>query len=150
MLFVLSGLLAALCYSSDSIFGKIALEGLPLNIYFIIVSFIYTIIGIILLLFNYNEFIIHIKKESENNYYYLKYAIIAVLIGTILGDYLMFYTIDKSKKINIPIAISLIHLAPIFSIFLVYFFFKLKLNYTALFGIIIVFIGTLITINNID
>lgn len=150
MLFVLSGLLAALCYSTDSIFGKIALDGLPLNVYFIILSFIYTIIGIILLFFNYNEFIIHIKKESENNYYYLKYAIIAVLIGTILGDYLMFYTIDKSKKINIPIAISLIHLAPIFSIFLVYFFFKLKLNYTALFGIIIVFIGTLITINNID
>jgi drug/metabolite transporter (DMT)-like permease len=150
MLFVLSGLLAALCYSTDSIFGKIALDGLPLNVYFIIVSFIYTIIGIILLLFNYKEFINHIKKESENNYHYLKYAIIAVLIGTILGDYLMFYTIDKSKKINIPIAISLIHLAPIFSIFLVYFYFKLRLNYKALFGIIIVFIGTIITINNIE
>ena len=150
MLFVLSGLLAALCYSTDSIFGKIALDGLPLNVYFIIVSFIYTIIGIILLLFNHKEFINHIKKESENNYHYLKYAIIAVLIGTILGDYLMFYTINKSKKINIPIAISLIHLAPIFSIFLVYFYFKLRLNYKALFGIIIVFIGTIITINNIE
>ena len=150
MLFILSGLLAALCYSSDSIFGKIALEGLPINIFFIIVAFVYTIIGIILLLFNYNNFIIHIKKESENNYYYLKYAIIAVLIGTILGDYLMFYTINKSKKINLPIAITLIHLAPIFSVFLVYLYFKQKLNYKALTGIIIVFIGTLITINNIN
>ena len=37
MLFILSGLLAAICYSSDSILGKIALDGLPLNIYFIIV-----------------------------------------------------------------------------------------------------------------
>jgi len=150
MLFIISGLLAALCYSSDSIFGKIALEGLPINIFFIIVAFVYTIIGIILLLFNYNNFIIHIKKDSENNYYYLKYAIIAVLIGTILGDYLMFYTINKSKKINLPIAITLIHLAPIFSVFLVYLYFKQKLNYKALTGIIIVFIGTLITINNID
>ena len=101
-------------------------------------------------MFNYNNFIIHIKKDSENNYYYLKYAIIAVLIGTILGDYLMFYTINKSKKINLPIAITLIHLAPIFSVFLVYLYFKQKLNYKALTGIIIVFIGTLITINNID
>lgn len=150
MLFILSGLLAALCYSSDSIFGKIALDGLPLNIYFIIVSFIYTIIGLVLLLFNYNDFIIHMNKEYTNNYHYLKYAIIAVLIGTILGDYLMFYTINKSKKINLPIAITLIHLAPIFSVFLVYFFFKQKINYKALFGIIIVFIGTLITITNID
>jgi len=149
MIFIISGILAALCYSSDSIFGKIALEGLPLNIYFIIVAFIYTIIGIILLLFNYNDFFKYLKKEQNNNYYYLKYAIIAVLIGTILGDYLMFYTINKSNTINLPIAITLIHLAPIFSVFLVYFWFKKQVNYKALFGIIIVFIGTLITITNI-
>ena len=149
MIFIISGILAALCYSSDSIFGKIALEGLPLNIYFIIVAFIYTIIGIILLLFNYNDFFKYLKKEHNNNYYYLKYAIIAVLIGTILGDYLMFYTINKSNTINLPIAITLIHLAPIFSVFLVYFWFKKQVNYKALLGIIIVFIGTLITITNI-
>jgi drug/metabolite transporter (DMT)-like permease len=150
MIFIISGILAALCYSSDSIFGKIALEGLSLNIYFIIVAFIYTIIGIILLLFNYNDFFKYLKKENDNNYYYLKYAIIAVLIGTILGDYLMFYTINKSNKINLPIAITLIHLAPIFSVFLVYFWFKKQVNYKVLLGIIIVFIGTLITITNID
>jgi drug/metabolite transporter (DMT)-like permease len=137
MIFIISGILAALCYSSDSIFGKIALEGLPLNIYFIIVAFIYTIIGIILLLFNYNDFFKYLKKEQDNNYYYLKYAIIAVLIGTILGDYLMFYTINKSNTINLPIAITLIHLAPIFSVFLVYYWFKKQINYKALFGIII-------------
>ncbi len=150
MLFILSGLLAAICYSSDSILGKIALDGLPLNIYFIIVSFIYTIIGLILLFFNYNDFIIHLKREYNNNYPYLKYAIIAVLIGTILGDYLMFYTINKSKKVNLPIAITLIHLAPIFSVILVYLWFKKILNIKALFGIILVFIGTLITIINIQ
>ena len=149
MIFIISGILAALCYSSDSIFGKIALDGLPLNIYFIIVSFIYTIIGLILFFFNYNDFFKYLKREEENNYYYLKYAIIAVLIGTIAGDYLMFYTINKSKKINIPIAITLIHLAPIFSVFLVYFWFKQQLNFRALFGIILVFIGTLITVHNI-
>lgn len=150
MIFIISGLLAALCYSSDSIFGKIALDGLPLNIYFIIVSFIYTIIGLILFYFNYNDFFKYLNKERENNYYYLKFAIVAVLLGTIAGDYLMFYTINKSKKVNLPIAITLIHLAPIFSVFLVYFFFKQQLNFKALFGIIIVFIGTLITITNIN
>lgn len=149
MLFIISGLLAALCYSSDAIFGKIALDGLPLNIYFIIVSFVYSIIGLLLFIFNYNECIYYYKKEKINNYYYLKYAIIAVIIGTILGDYLMFYTINKSKKINLPIAISLIHLAPIFSAILIYIWFKELINYKALFGIILVFIGTLITIYNI-
>ena len=68
------------------------------------------------------------------------------VIGTILGDYLMFYTINKSSKVNLPIAISLIHLAPIFSLFLVYFYFKKRLNFMSIFGIILVFIGTLIAI----
>ena len=41
----------------------------------------------------------------------------------------MFYTINKSSKSNLPIAISLIHLAPIFSLFLVYFYFNKKNKY---------------------
>jgi drug/metabolite transporter (DMT)-like permease len=146
MIFIISGILSALAYSSDSIFGKIALEGLPLNIYFIIVSFIYAIVGIILFLFNFKDVSTYLRREKENNYYYLKFAIIAVIVGTILGDYLMFYTINKSTKANLPIAISLIHLAPIFSLFLVFFYFKKKISFGSIFGIFLVFIGTLIAI----
>jgi drug/metabolite transporter (DMT)-like permease len=144
MIFIISGLLSALAYSTDSIFGKIALDGMPLNIYFIIVAFIYTLVGITLTIINRNTVIDYFKNKE--NYYYLKYAIVAVVIGTILGDYLMFYTINKSSKVNLPIAISLIHLAPIFSLFLVYFYFKKRLNFMSIFGIVLVFIGTLIAI----
>lgn len=144
MIYILSGILAALAYSSDSIFGKIALEGMPLNIYFIIVAFIYTIVGISLTIIHRNDVLEYFS--NSDNYYYLKYAIIAVIIGTILGDYLMFYTIGKSSKVNLPIAITLIHLAPIFSLFLVYFYFKKHLNYKSIIGIIMAFIGTLIAI----
>jgi drug/metabolite transporter (DMT)-like permease len=143
MIYIISGISAAIAYSTDSIFGKIALEGLPLNIYFIIVAFIYSIVGITLAIIHRNDIYKYVKKE---NYYYLKYAILAVIFGTILGDYLMFYTINKSSKINLPIAISLIHLAPIFSLFLVYFWFKKQLNIRSIFGILLVFIGTLIAI----
>jgi len=144
MIYIISGILAAIAYSSDSIFGKIALEGMPLNIYFIIVAFIYMIVGIILTIIHKNEVIEYFT--NSNNYYYLKYAIVAVIIGTIAGDYLMFYTIEKSSKANLPIAIALIHLAPIFSLFLVYLWFKKRLNYKSIIGIIMVFIGTLIAI----
>jgi drug/metabolite transporter (DMT)-like permease len=144
MLFIFSGILSAFAYSSDSIFGKIALSGMPLNIYFIFVSFIYTIIGIILTFIHKKELIIYIQKPS--NLYYIKFAIIAVIIGTIMGDYLMFYTINKSSKSNLPIAISLIHLAPIFSLFLVYFYFNKKLHIGSVLGIFIAVIGTLIAI----
>ena len=122
MIYIISGILSALAYSTDSIFGKIALEGMPLNIYFIIVSFIYMIVGITLSIIHKNQVIEYFN--NIDNYYYLKYAIIAVIIGTITGDYLMFYTIGKSTEVNLPIAITLIHLAPIFSLVLVYFYFK--------------------------
>ena len=144
MIFIISGLLSALAYSTDSIFGKIALDGMPLNIYFIIVAFVYTLVGITLTIINRNKVIDYF--QNKENYYYLKFAIVAVVIGTILGDYLMFYTINKSSKVNLPIAISLIHLAPIFSLFLVYFYFKKRLNFMSIFGIVLVFIGTLIAI----
>lgn len=144
MIYIISGILAAIAYSSDSIFGKIALEGMPLNIYFIIVAFIYMIVGIILTIIHKNEVIKYFTNSK--NYYYLKYAILAVIIGTIAGDYLMFYTIEKSSKANLPIAIALIHLAPIFSLFLVYLWFKKRLNYKSIIGIIMVFIGTIIAI----
>ena len=144
MIFIISGLLSALAYSTDSIFGKIALDGMPLNIYFIIVAFVYTLVGITLTIINRNTVIDYF--QNKENYYYLKFAIVAVVIGTILGDYLMFYTINKSSKVNLPIAISLIHLAPIFSLFLVYFYFKKRLNFMSIFGIVLVFIGTLIAI----
>jgi len=144
MIYILSGILAALAYSSDSIFGKIALEGMPLNIYFIIVAFVYTIVGITLTIVHRNEVFEYFS--DSNNYYYLKYAIVAVIIGTIMGDYLMFYTIGKSSKVNLPIAITLIHLAPIFALFLVYFYFKKLLNFKSIIGIIMAFIGTLIAI----
>lgn len=145
MIYMISGICAAIAYSSDSIFGKIALQGLPLNIYFIIVAFIYSLVGIVLAIIHRNDIYKYIKKE---NFYYFKYAIVAVIIGTILGDYLMFYTINKSSEVNLPIAITLIHLAPIFSLFLVYFWFKKTLNIRAIFGIILVFIGTLIALYN--
>jgi len=144
MIFILSGILSALAYSSDTVFGKIALLGMPLHIYFIIVSFIYMIIGIILSIIYKNDLITYLN--NPNNYYYLKYAVIAVIIGTIMGDYLMFYTINKSSKSNLPIAITLIHLAPIFSLFLVYLYWKKNIHIGSIIGIIIVFIGTIIAI----
>jgi drug/metabolite transporter (DMT)-like permease len=144
MIFILSGILAALAYSSDTVFGKIALLGMPLHIYFIIVAFIYTIIGFILSIIYRNDLITYIN--NTNNQYYLKYAVIAVIIGTIMGDYLMFYTIHKSSKSNLPIAITLIHLAPIFSLILVYIYWKKKIHIGSIIGIITVFIGTIIAI----
>jgi len=143
MIYIFSGILSAFAYSTDSIFGKIALSGMPLNIYFIFVSFIYTLIGIILSIIHKKELNEYIKNFS--NFYYIKYAIIAIIIRTITGDYLMFYTIDKSSKSNIPIAISLIHLAPIFSLFLVLFILK-KIHLGSIIGIFLVFIGTIIAI----
>jgi hypothetical protein len=58
------------------------------------------------------------KKNSKNIFY----AIIAILIGTLLADNLMWYSIKLSSKKNLPIIITLIHSVPILSLILVYLF----------------------------
>jgi hypothetical protein len=87
MIYIISGICAALAYSTDSIFGKIALEGLPLNIYFIIVAFIYSIVGIVLAIIHRNDIFKYLKKENLNNLTYqsLNPNVFEVLENTLLN-----------------------------------------------------------------
>ena len=82
------------------------------------------------------------KKNSKNIFY----AIIAILIGTLLADNLMWYSIKLSSKKNLPIIITLIHSVPILSLILVYLFYNIILDYRAVIGIIISVIGCSIAV----
>ena len=70
----------------------------------------------------------------------IKTIIIAILIGTLLADNLMWYSIKLSSKKNLPIIITLIHSVPILSFIIVYLF------YRAVIGIIISVIGSSIAV----
>lgn len=137
-------LLSSLAYSSDVLFAKLALDELPFNVFIFILVFCYFIYGIYIYIFNnkiINNYIFD-KKNSKNIFY----AIIAILIGTLLADNLMWYSIKLSSKKNLPIIITLIHSVPILSLILVYLFYNIILDYRAVIGIIISVIGCSIAV----
>ena len=139
MLYIIYALLSSIAYSSDVIFGKMALEEMPMSIFVFILSFLYFILGIILYIWKRNEINDYIKKPD--NYKNIFYAVIAIIIGTILADIFMWYAIKLSSRRKLPIAIALIHTAPILSLFFVYLFYGEILDYRSIMGIIISVIG---------
>ena len=139
MLYIIYALLSSIAYSSDVIFGKMALEEMPMSIFVFILSFLYFILGIILYIWKRNEINDYIKKPD--NYKNIFYAVIAIVIGTILADIFMWYAIKLSSRRKLPIAIALIHTAPILSLFFVYLFYGEILDYRSIMGIIISVIG---------
>jgi uncharacterized membrane protein len=144
MLFIIYALLASIAYSTDVIFGKLALDNMNIIIFTFFIGLCYTFLSFIIYIFNYNK--INSYLINKNNYYYIFYAIIAIFIGTIFADICMWYAINNSSKKLLPITVSIIHTVPVFSLLLVYFIFKESLNYKQIFGILLTIIGVIITV----
>lgn len=143
MIYILA-FLATFLYSFDVIFAKLALDNMPMFMFIFIMSILYTILGFVIYINNYkyiNNYFI-----NNSNKKYIIYSIINIIFSCILADFIMFYTIKKSTKINLPIVISIIHTVPILALILVYLVYKTKLNYKSIIGIIISVIGCIIAI----
>jgi drug/metabolite transporter (DMT)-like permease len=137
-------LLSSLAYSSDVLFAKLALDEIPFNVFIFILVFCYFIYGVYIYIFN--KKIINDYLLDKKNIKTIIYAIIAILIGTLLADNLMWYSIKLSSKKNLPIIITLIHSVPILSLIIVYLFYNVVLDYRAVIGIIISVIGSSIAV----
>ena len=138
-MYILYAILSALSNSSDVILGKLTLEKMPITIFIFILSFLYIIIGLLLYIYKSNE--INKYLSNSNNYVSLLYSILAISIGTILADFLVWHSINLSNRKDLPITMSIIHLSPIFSLILVYLFYGERLHYKSILGIIISVIG---------
>lgn len=145
MFFVLA-LLSALAYGTDVIFGKVALNEMPMIIFIFLLAFIYSIIAIIIFII-YNKKIISYVKSGTNTKSIL-FASFAIIVGTIIADFLMWKSIQMSKTFQLPLTVTIIHLAPVFSLIFVIIFYKESVNHKALFGMLLVIIGAVIMIYN--
>ena len=106
MIYILA-FLATFLYSFDVIFAKLALDNMPMFMFIFIMSILYTILGFVIYINNYKY--INNYFTNNNNKKYIIYSIINIIFSCILADFIMFYTIKKSLKINLPIVISIIH-----------------------------------------
>jgi len=137
-------LLSSLAYSSDVLFGKIALDEMPFDVFLFLLGICYTVFSIFIYIYNYTKINKYLLDEKNRKYIY--YAIFAIVIGTILADCLMWYSIKITSKMNLPIVITLIHSAPILSLILVYLCYNVILDYRAIIGICISVIGCCIAV----
>jgi drug/metabolite transporter (DMT)-like permease len=131
-------------YSTDVIFGKLALEEMPLFIFVFILSLSYGLLGI--LLYIYNPIIINNYIKDKKNTKYILYSILAIIVGTFCGDFLRWYSLKNSSRINLPIVMAIIHTVPIFSLFLVYIIYKKNMDYRSIIGIVLSVLGCAIAI----
>lgn len=138
-MYIITSILSSIMYSSDVIFGKLALEEMPIFIFVFILSISYGLLGI--LLYIYNPIIINKYIKDKKNTKNILYSILAIIIGTFCGDFLMWYSIKNSSRINLPIAMAIIHTVPIFSLFLVYIIYKKNIDYRSIIGIVLSVLG---------
>jgi drug/metabolite transporter (DMT)-like permease len=99
-----------------------------------------------MLIFKFKDIKSYVTNVKNNKPILL--AIVSIIIGTIIADALMWYSIQVSSRKTLPIAISLVHTAPLISLLLVVLVFKETLNWKAAIGIFITVIGCVVTIMN--
>jgi uncharacterized membrane protein len=145
-MYILAAFLSALAYSSDAIFGKLALEHMPSSVFIFILCCVYFIFGVVLFAWNKQLYFTYLSKKENSRT--IVFALLAIIIGTVIADILMWKSIQLSNRAQLPITIAIIHSAPIFSIILVAIFFNKYLNLMSLFGLIIIMIGFYILIIN--
>lgn len=130
---------ASVAYSTDVLFGKMALDEMPMFVFIFILALCYAILAVVMIV---------LKPDTLKNYLIEKQnikpiglAVIAVILGTIVADVLMWLAVKKSSRKQLPLAIAIIHTAPILSLILVCMFYKECLNWKANLGIVLMVLG---------
>lgn len=136
---LLASLAASFAYSTDVLFGKMALDEMPMYLFIFVVSCCYMVLALIMFIWK-PKYISNYVSERKNHKAIL-YAIIAIIIGTLIGDALMWYAVKTSSRAHLPLAIAVIHTAPILSLILVCMFYKECMNWKANFGIVLMVVG---------
>lgn len=143
-MFVLPALGASLAYSTDVVFGKLALDDMPMVIFTFVLSICYAVLAIGLFVWQptkIREYVTN-KKNTKT----IALAILAVVTGTVIADVLMWYAVKKSPTHHLPIAIALIHTTPVISLIIVALYYKHKINWKVALGVILTVVGCMITI----
>jgi drug/metabolite transporter (DMT)-like permease len=145
-MFFISAFGSAIAYGTDAIFGKLALNDMPLEIFIFLLAVVYSFIAV-------GMFVIYRKSIYAyfvNNEHLpaVAWAVVAIIVGTVIADILMWKAINLSKTWQLPITVAIIHTAPIFSLVFVILYYKQSINIKAIAGICLTVIGCALMIIN--
>lgn len=144
MWFVLPALASSLAYSTDVIFGKMALDGMDLYVFIFVLAFCYVILAIIMFAARPRKLIDYFSNPKNKRCIW--WAIGAVVIGTMVADIFLWWAIGSTPKPLLALTVAIVHTVPVFSLLLVWLVFKEVMNWKAVAGIFITVLGCIITI----
>lgn len=137
-------LMSSLAYSSDVLWGKMALDEMPMYIFTFLLAACYTVVGIVMYMFDPGAISRYMTAAANKRF--IGFAIAAIVIGTILADIFMWYSIKIAPTRSLPAVVTIVHTAPIFSLLLVYLFYKESIHWKAVAGIFMAVVGCMLTV----
>lgn len=137
-------LLSSLAYSSDVLWGKMALDEMPMYIFTFLLAACYAVVGVAMYMFRPGDISSYLAKAANRRF--VGFAVAAIVVGTILADIFMWYAIKVSPTRTLPAVVTLVHTAPIFSLLLVYLFYKESIPWKAVVGILMAVAGCMLTV----
>jgi uncharacterized membrane protein len=145
-MFYLPAFGAAIAYGSDAIFGKIALNDMPLTVFIFILAAVYFVLAIGIYITHRPQ--LHAYFSNKKHHRAIMWALLAVILGTVIADIMMWKAIQMSQMWQLPISVTIIHTAPIFALVFVWIFFHQFMKIEAFVGLCLVIIGCGIMILN--
>lgn len=145
-MFYLPAFGAAIAYGSDAIFGKIALKDMPLTVFIFILAAVYFVMAIGMLIMYRQQLYVYFSNRKNDRA--IMWALLAVVLGTVIADIMMWKAIQMSEMWQLPISVTIIHTAPIFALLFVWMFFKQFMTIKAFVGLCLAIIGCAIMILN--
>jgi drug/metabolite transporter (DMT)-like permease len=138
---------SALAYSTDAVTGKLVLDNMPFPVFMFILSILYAMLGVVLWSCHWKSYCEYFAKA---NWRIIALAIVSILIGTILADYLMWKAIHTSKNHQVALTICLIHLTPVFALIIAVGFWKHPVTLQLVIGFSLAMVGYLLMISSVD
>jgi drug/metabolite transporter (DMT)-like permease len=144
MLFVMPSLLAAMAYSSDVIFGKMALDSMPLFVFVAIICIMYTITGVLMLAWDHGMIVRYFAQPTNRRN--IAMAMGAITVGTVLADVSAWYAYKLAKHHQLPVVGMLISIAPLMSLLLVALFYGVRFRWQVIIGMLMAVTGICIAL----
>ena len=142
--YAIPAVLSSAAYSSDVIFGKLALDKMPTHVFIFLLSACYAALAVGMVAWRPREIASYLADASNRSSIAL--AVVAVVVGTMLADVLMWMAIKAASKPQLPAALALIHTTPVLSLLLVWLVYKATIDWRAACGVLLTVVGCIVTL----
>jgi drug/metabolite transporter (DMT)-like permease len=144
MWYVIPAILSSVAYSSDVIFAKLALDAMSTYVFVFILAVCYSILAIGMIAWRPREITLFLTDASNRSTIAL--AILAIVVGTMAADVLMWIAIKAANKQQLPAAMALVHTTPVIALLLVWMVYRESVDWRAACGVFLTVIGCIIAL----